>query len=134
MRLRLATAFLFLLGPAPNALAHPNDYEGQVASWYHQYLRRDPDPIGFRDHVFNLRRGYQPRTVEAQILGSQEYYRLNGANPLAFVHALFRDVLGRPPSRGEANSWLDRLRGERRSELAQRFLEQTRGGGRRAFE
>ena len=120
-RIFMAAAFI-LVTIAGEGRAQPGSAESLVASWYHRYLEREPDPTGFYDHVRALRGGAPPVAVEAEILGSEEYYRLQGANPRGFVFGLFRDVLGRPPAPGEMAYWLDRVRDEGRAGAARSFL------------
>ncbi len=57
--------------------------------------------------------------IHALILGSDEYYQVNGATPQGFVNALYRDLLGRAPDPGGASYWLGRLAsGSSRSDVA----------------
>jgi hypothetical protein len=116
-------ALLVGLAVAGAAGAQFRAREALIASWYHRYLHREPDPTGFRDHLQALRGGAPPLVVESEILGSEEYYRHHGATPRGFVLGLFRDVLGRPPTRGEMAYWLDRVHDDSRAGAARRFLE-----------
>jgi thermitase len=61
--------------------------------------------------------------VRAQILASDGYYAVQGAKPARLVAAVYRDVLGRAPTRAESNRWLTLLRkGHSRLELAASLL------------
>ena len=122
-------AMLAVLAVAGAARSQPGSAEGLIASWYHRYLHREPDPTGFRDHLQALYGGAPPLVVESEILGSEEYYRHHGATPRGFVLGLFRDVLGRPPTRGEMAYWLDRVHDDSRAGAARRFLERFRPPG-----
>jgi hypothetical protein len=96
-----------------------------VDGWYTQYLRRppgneDPGKGGWADQ---LRRGTPPDVLLGHILGSDEYYNLAGGTPEGFVRQLFRDVVGRDPTRQEFRSWMSRLRTAEPNELAQDLLD-----------
>ncbi len=116
-------ALVFSVGAAAAQYGGPR---AMVESWYRQYLGRDADPIGLHDHIQALERGTPPLLVQAAILGSAEYYRLNGANPEGFIVGLYRDVLRRPPTPAEMDVWLRRAARESRSDLATRFLRELR--------
>jgi hypothetical protein len=97
MRAFMTTAVLTLTtltASAAPAFAQPG-YGDLVDSWYHRYLGRHVDPAGRADHVYALRHGVSPTTVEAAILSGPEYYARNGNTPEGYVAALYRDVLGR---------------------------------------
>lgn len=85
----------FLFPAVGHAQAQP---DALVASWYRQYLGRNPDPSA-QGWVDILRVGQAPDLVLAQILGSTEYYDRAGSTPEGFVQSLYRDLLGRGPSR-----------------------------------
>jgi hypothetical protein len=93
-----------------------------VESWYLLYLRRPADPTGLTDKVNRLRRGTGHLEVQAAILGSEEYFRLHGSRPRAWVAGLYADVLDRSPSPREVQNWiqsLSRNRGSRERTAAQ---------------
>jgi hypothetical protein len=98
-----------------------------VTDWFKTYLHRVPDESTLSAYVSELKRGVQPSTVKAQILGSEEYYERHRRNPDSFVTALFRDLRDRGPSPAELRSWMDELArlGGDRQELALRFVRAT---------
>jgi hypothetical protein len=100
-----------------------------VQSWYQRYLRRSIDMSGLQSWVSMLRQGASHDDVKSAILGSPEYYQLQGNRPDAFVAGLYADVLGRTPDRGEMALWLNRLNQLRnnRQRLAADFLVAAHG-------
>jgi len=95
-----------------------------VASWYRRYLGREPDRSGLANFTGMLARGTSAEDVQAGILASDEFWRLNGSRPEGFIRGLYEGVLGRTPRRAEMDSWGRRynlLRGDR-SRLAQEFV------------
>jgi hypothetical protein len=96
-----------------------------VDGWYQQYLHRPPGNIdyGKNDWADGLRNGTPPDAVLAGILGSEEYYGLAGGTPEGFVRQLFRDIVGRDPTRPEFRGWMRRLETQERSELAHDLLD-----------
>jgi hypothetical protein len=95
-----------------------------VESWYQIYLRRPADPAGLTDYVNRLRRGAGQLEVQASILGSEEYFRLHGSRPRAWVAGLYADVLDRSPSPREVQNWIQSLNrnGGSRERTAVQFL------------
>ncbi len=96
-----------------------------IESWYQRYLGRSVDPGGLSSRLAVLRRGADPEEVEADIIGSGEYWERNGRNVAGFVRGLYADVLGREPNRNEVRIWADRYAVNRgnRSAVAREFLQ-----------
>ncbi len=97
--------------------ANPDRSEDLVRSWYQKYLHREPDPQ-WAVWVDAVRNGQEPNAVLASILGSQEYYDKAGGTPERFVQTLYRDVTGRPPTRGEMEYWVRRANDRDRTDVA----------------
>jgi hypothetical protein len=101
-----------------------------VDSWYRAYLGRtalnDPTSAGW---VNLLRRGSPPASVLAGILGSAEYFHRVGGTMPAFIRAVYRDVVGRPPTPGELRFWLRRANIQSRQDIANEILAQNPGAG-----
>jgi len=121
------TAALVVLSAATSA--HANHQEAiQVESWYQRYLGRCADAPSMQAYVGQLCRGRPGFEIEAELLGSEEYYHRNGCDVHLFIRALFRDVLGRGTNSDELEDWCRRLRRmDSRAELARRFIIETRG-------
>jgi hypothetical protein len=81
-----------------------------------------------RDFLGRLRRGARPEEVQAAMMGSDEYFKLHGSRPRAFIAAMYVDVLGRAPSRSEVNVWMTTLErfGGSRERTALEFLNVAR--------
>lgn len=99
-----------------------------VQSYYQQYLNRSVDPAGLNHFRSMLERGVTPEEVQALLTSSEEYYRVKGGNPNAFIAGLFRDVLGREPSPRELTLWRDRFTQlyEGREPFTREFFAATR--------
>src|SRR5262245_23138413 len=118
----LAAAAL-TLGAAATAQAGHDRAEATVEGWYRQYLGRCADESGLRSWGGQLRCGKPPDCVLAGILASCEYYDRNGGCDAGFVKGLYRDRLGRCPSREEVRTWLCELdRCGSRYNVAHKFL------------
>ena len=97
------------------------DDAGVVAMWYQKYLGRQPDAAGLQGWVNELRRGGR---VEANILGSDEYFVRHGNTPESFITGLYVEILDRQPSVDEVRGWVVRLQqiGWDRVTMADEFL------------
>jgi hypothetical protein len=93
-------------------------YATVVDTWYHRYLGRHADRVGFHDHVHALRHGTPAIRVEAAILSSPEYYARCGNCAEGYVIGLYRDVLGRTPCEADLVRWTRHLRRTCRHDLA----------------
>jgi len=96
-----------------------------IESWFQRYLGRSVDPGGLASRLELLRRGADPEDVEADIIGSGEYWERHGSNVIGFVRGLYADVLNREANRGEVRVWADRYVVQRgnRSAVAREFLQ-----------
>jgi HEAT repeat protein len=104
----------------------PDDPNAEmIDSWYRQYLGRSVDRGGLSSRLVLLRRGTDPEEIEADIIGSGEYWERHGSNVVGFVRGLYADVLGREPNRIEVRNWQDRYAVNRgnRSAVAREFLQ-----------
>jgi len=122
-RMRRRVAEGWAVGPP-----RPANFPQLVDSWYRLYLNRPAEPQGMRDQIDRLRRGDTPEEIQAGILGSDEYFRLQGSRRHAWVAALYADVLGRSPSRREVAIWVEKLdrNGGSREQTALEFLRGAR--------
>ena len=120
-----AVAGLGLGGFPGEAQACPE--ERLVQTWYMKYLHRPVDPAGLDAWVQQMRCGLPALSVEAAILGSEEYWCTHGHSPHGFVAGLYEDVLGRRACPEEVHFWVCRLqRCGCRKALAKAFLCETR--------
>jgi hypothetical protein len=123
-RTLILTAALAWVG-LPLVAEAQDSADRMVTQFYRRYLGRWPSPEEVANWANQLRAGTSLQTVEAGFLGSDEYYRRNGADPWEYVASLYRDVLGRYPSasevQGQLNGWRA-LRGDR-MRFAQEFLK-----------
>jgi hypothetical protein len=114
-------------GPDPwGGGAFPGDpWADMIDAWFRQYLRRSVDPGGLSSRLMLLRRGADPLDIEADIIGSGEYWERNGSNVVGFVRGLYADILGREPNRFEVRNWADRYAVNRgnRSAVARERLD-----------
>jgi uncharacterized protein GlcG (DUF336 family) len=98
----------------------PEYHADEVAGLINYYLMRAPDPVGLAALTAVLDAGGTLEQVEADLLGSAEYFqnRGGGSND-GFLDALYRDTLGRPIDPA-AQAALDGLlaKGESRTAVA----------------
>jgi len=101
-----------------------------VDFWYRAYLGRTAlnDP-GSAAWINLLRRGTPPTSVLAGILASREFFNRVGGTMPAFINAVYRDVVGRPPTPGELRFWQRRAFTQSRREIANEILAQNPGAG-----
>jgi hypothetical protein len=118
------TLGLLLVAVAVPARAQGGDVEAAVAGYYQQYLKRTPSWAEVRPWVNHVRAGQSLPWVQAQILGSQEYFDLYGDNPRQWATGLYEDVLDRTPAADEVAGWLVRYGalGGNRTAVANEFL------------
>jgi hypothetical protein len=75
-----------------------------VNGWYQTYLRRAADPGGLALNVAIL--GSSPdEAAQAGILGSPEYFSLQGSNAAGFIDGLYLQLLGRATDAGGLAHW-----------------------------
>jgi len=97
------------------------DAQRTVRRWYERYLGREPDPYS-GSWAAALQQGQSPEQVLSGILGSDEYYRRAGGTPRDFVRQLYEDLVGRPPTRAEMDSWARQVYYGNRADVAYSLL------------
>ena len=70
-------------------------YERVARDWVRLYLRRNATAYEVLLITNQLRSGMSPEAVQANILASDEYYRLAGFNNIAWGQRVVADTLGR---------------------------------------
>ena len=73
----------------------------RVRSFFQRFLHRPADDLSLGHLVGELRDGVSEEQIIAQLLGSQEYYNLNGGTPASFVTSLYAQLLNRQPAASE---------------------------------
>lgn len=105
--------------------------EGRSAFISDEYLRlldRPADPGGLSSYVARMDRGATRANVRGFMVGSNEYFRLQGGTDAAFVDAAFRDLLGRDADPAGRNFWIARLEaGVSRTQVANSFQASSEG-------
>jgi RHS repeat-associated protein len=77
-----------------------------VQGLYRQYLRRDAEPAGLDAFVAALEAGADAATVRAAVLGSPEYFQIQGGGSAdGFLSAAYRDLLDRAVDPTGAAAW-----------------------------
>src|SRR5262249_13138055 len=123
-------ALLLALAPGGAPAARAQDPQADlVRSWYQHFLNREPDPQGFAIFLGRLRRGDSPLDLQAEFLGSDEFFNNRGRDPAALVAGFHQTVLGTNPRPEDVATWVRRLDRERgnRVNLARAFLRATAG-------
>lgn len=94
---------------------------GLITSAYEWFLFREPEPTGLESWLREMDRGLTIQQMEAGFLGSDEYYQsvispeaaqypsMTMAAADEWIWAVYEDVLGREPSRDEADRWEEHL-------------------------
>ncbi len=97
----------------------------QIASWFREYLRREPRSQELYVWESHLARGGSLEDVQLQILSTPEFYYQADANDEVYIRRMFQLVVGRQPSQQEVFDWNRRLQdyNRLRPELAREFLE-----------
>ena len=80
-----------------------------VQSMYQQLLHRPADANGLATWVNFLNQGGTDQQLEADLLGSGEYFNNAGATNSGFLSALYLDVLHRPIDSIGSQTWLEEL-------------------------
>ncbi len=93
-----------------------------VTRAYRELLGRDPEPSALAGSVAALRGGLPLDELRLRIVGSPEYASRNGGTPARLVQALYRDLLGRAPSRLEQTTLARRLRSGGAASVARSIL------------
>jgi hypothetical protein len=97
---------LLLFAFTPPLWAQP-DLEGTIYGFYQEYLRRSPAQSEVRAWAGQVQAGAMSLPdVQANILGSQEYFDLHRRDPRRFIGGLYLDVLRRRAAAGEVEAWL----------------------------
>jgi hypothetical protein len=115
-----------VVGPAA---AQTQAHYDIVEKYYERYLQRPADPVGMQTWAVKMANGLPVLAVKAGILGSDEFYQIQGSNPTGFVVGLYQNVLGRQPNSFEIQTWLNYLnqvQGDRQ-QTASTFLVAARG-------
>ena len=99
-----------------------------VNEWYNAYLGRQPQAQEAARLVLQLRNGTSAEVIQANILASPEYYRLNGNTPQGFIAGVYRDVLNRPATNAEVAANLARVNGNGRAAFALELLNARNRG------
>jgi len=94
---------------AYEVVSSKESYQDLVTSWFQQFLGRAPISSELAEFQGDLSGGETEEQVQANILGSPEFYQDAGNTDIGFVTALYQDLLGRPPSGAETNSWIEQI-------------------------
>jgi hypothetical protein len=76
---------------------------------YISFLGRVPDTSGLNHWLTLVQSGFTRAFVASGIVGSNEFFRIQGNTNVAFVVAAFNDVLGRTPDSSELTFFLSQL-------------------------
>ncbi|HQU45447.1 MAG: hypothetical protein B7Z73_00935, partial [Planctomycetia bacterium 21-64-5] len=80
-----------------NAIDHSDEYFATIIEpAYEQYLGRAADAAGIDYWTSLMRQGLTDQQLEADFIGSEEFYDKAGGTDLDWVDAMYQDLLGRP--------------------------------------
>jgi hypothetical protein len=98
------------LASVASSLTHDSEYDaGFVTRAYQTLLDRAPDSAGLSWWTGQMQAGVTDEQVEAALLGSTEYVQLHGGTDLAWIDAIYSDLLDRAADVGGAAYWLGQL-------------------------
>ena len=82
-----------------------------VQGYYQTYLHRSVDAAGLNFWLSVMAAGASDEQVLGAVVGSNEYFVVNGGTSDSFIRAIYRDVLHRttPPSQPEIDYWIATL-------------------------
>lgn len=95
-----------------------------IVGYYQEQLGRTPSAAEVRGMYNRLVAGETQDALRVTIFASDEFFNDAGRNPAQFVNHLYSQILDRPASDAEVNSWvsvLDQSNGDRTS-VARAFL------------
>ncbi|HVA45760.1 MAG TPA: DUF4214 domain-containing protein [Pirellulales bacterium] len=93
-------------------LTHSDEYYDDVISRaYQHFLGRSPDSSGLQYWDLQMRAGLTDEQLEAQFIGSPEYYQHSGGTDKAWVDHMYFDLLGRSPDVQGETYWVAALAG-----------------------
>lgn len=99
-----------------------------VDSEFARLLDRPVDPAGRAFFIGKLERGSTRANLRSFLVGSAEYFRLQGGTNEGFVDAAFQDLFGRAADGPGRAYWLGRLEaGTTRTQLANAFQASSEG-------
>jgi hypothetical protein len=93
----------------------------QINALYQQYLGRQADGGGMANWLRVMGNGGGVNSVRQGLLSSQEYFNRQGGSTVAFILAIYRDLLGRTASQNEINRWVPTA-SQSRADLVRRIL------------
>jgi hypothetical protein len=111
-------------GAARAAMVHLIDHSAEyfgtiVGPAYQRFLGRVPDQEGLDYWVGRMVAGLTDEQLEAGFIGASEYYQRAGGTDIAWIDAVYLDLLGRPADSDGETFWVNRLaQGADRSSVA----------------
>jgi hypothetical protein len=80
-----------------------------IRHYYNALLGREPEATATATWLHAMTRGMSEQSLLLNIVVSDEYFQRNGGTNVAWVTALYQDVLGRVPDAGPLSSWTRQL-------------------------
>jgi hypothetical protein len=122
-------ASLFLVGAQNSGVSrvsialvitHSPEYlTDEINQAYQQFLGRAPDSEGLAFWLAELEGGLSYELLQAQLIGSPEFYQHAGGTNQTWLNALYFDLLGRSPDANGNAFWLQALaNGQSREQVA----------------
>lgn len=107
---------------ALSILTSTEDRSQSVTDYYNALLGRNPDPGGLNFWVGKLASGDRLETIEAFLIGSEEYFQKKGGTVPSYVQGVYNDVLKRNAEPGGLSFWSDFVNNNGRTALANTFI------------
>lgn len=104
-------------------LTHSDEYyDNKIRQVYEHFLGRAPDDDGLNYWLGQYHQGMTDELLEAQFIGSPEYFQHSGGTNKDWVDHMYFDLLGRAPDPAGETSWVNALtNGMDRSVVAMGF-------------
>ncbi|HET6881661.1 MAG TPA: DUF4214 domain-containing protein [Pirellulales bacterium] len=105
------------------ALTHSDEYDARIIEGvYQKYLGRAADPASLVNWTALMQGGLSDEQLEADFIGSAEYYLHSGGTDKSWVDAMYEDLLGRAADAAGEAYWVNALAsGARRAMVAYGF-------------
>jgi uncharacterized protein (TIGR03118 family) len=95
---------------AAGVMTNSNEFlEGVIQQAYRNYLGRSAESGGLQFWLSQMRQGLTDARLDADFIGSPEFFNHTGGSNTAWVNEMYFDLLGRAPDTGGLAFWVNAL-------------------------